>query len=381
MIPRLVVATILLAMNAAAACSGYSFRRSITVDHTKVPSTQTDFIVVVNVTNNDFKTTGNGGKITNASGFDISFCSDSAGATSLFWDLEPASFTGTSGNLVAWVRIPSLSNSSDTVFYVFYANAGISTYQSTRTSVWNGATTFDQVMHLGEAANPFVDTIGNSTSTGNFPDGAYPTQTAGQMGFGQSYSGGQSISGPTPYPSGSPGTWTLSGWMQSTNASNIAILYDSRNNALHDGTINYIDKSTGFAQLFILCSVGNPTGAGAVNLLNDGTWHYMVTMFNRGGDGISRIFVDGAQVASSGTGCSGNSFGTAASGYTIGDAFAAGSAFQKLDEIHVTQVGLTNDWITTEYNNQKNPGTFLTLGPQVPLSGTAGSRNGAIIMQ
>jgi hypothetical protein len=35
-----------------------------------------------------------------------------------------------------------------------------------------------------------------------------------------------------------------------------------------------------------------------------------------------------------------------------------------LDEPRMSNVARTGDWITAEYNNQSNPGTFYSVGPQ-----------------
>src|SRR5262249_18698205 len=90
-------------------------QRSITIDHTKVPSTQSNFTVLVSVTDPTLKTVANGGHVANPNGYDIGFYADSGGTTKLKWEVEK--YNGTTGNLIAWVKIPSVSSSTDTVFY------------------------------------------------------------------------------------------------------------------------------------------------------------------------------------------------------------------------------------------------------------------------
>src|SRR5439155_310959 len=103
-------------------------QRSMTIDHTKVPSTQSNFTVMVNVTDPALKTVANGGHVANANGYDIGFYADSGGTTKLKWQVEK--YNGTTGNLIAWVKIPSVSSSIDTVFYLMYGNSSINTDQS-----------------------------------------------------------------------------------------------------------------------------------------------------------------------------------------------------------------------------------------------------------
>src|SRR5690349_18662985 len=99
--------------------NGYSFRRSITIDHTKVPNTdQTNFPVLISGTYSYLATTANGGDVTNANGYDIIFTSD-AGGTSLL-PFEQESYSASTGALNYWVQVPTVSHTTDTVIYIFY---------------------------------------------------------------------------------------------------------------------------------------------------------------------------------------------------------------------------------------------------------------------
>ena len=75
----------------------FSFVRSITIDHTKVSggADLTDYPLCYAGTYSYLKTTGNGGDVTNSSGFDIIFAADSGGVTVLdFTDPKPKSSDG-----------------------------------------------------------------------------------------------------------------------------------------------------------------------------------------------------------------------------------------------------------------------------------------------
>ena len=110
-------------------------QRSMTIDHTKVPSTQSNFTVLVSVTDPALKTVANGGHVANANGYDIGFYADSGGAIKLKWEVEQ--YNGTTGNLIAWVKIPSVSSSTDTVFYLMYGDSAINTDQSDPLNTWD----------------------------------------------------------------------------------------------------------------------------------------------------------------------------------------------------------------------------------------------------
>src|SRR5690349_18850874 len=72
----LVVAACLI--GARDANADYAYSKSITIDRTKVgatgaPATLSNFPMLYSVTDPDLRTTANGGKVTNASGYDIVF--------------------------------------------------------------------------------------------------------------------------------------------------------------------------------------------------------------------------------------------------------------------------------------------------------------------
>src|SRR5207302_9277285 len=113
---------------------GNACHRQMTVNHTLVPSAQSNFTVLVSVTDATLKTVANGGHVANANGYDIGFYTDSGGSTKLKWEVER--YDGTTGNLIAWVKIPSVSSSSDTVFYLMYGDSSINTDQSDPLNTW-----------------------------------------------------------------------------------------------------------------------------------------------------------------------------------------------------------------------------------------------------
>src|SRR5207244_8901615 len=161
-------------------------QRTLTIDHTKVPSTQSNFTVLVNLTDPALKTVANGGHVANANGYDIGLYADSGETTKLKWEVEK--YDGVTGNLIAWVKIPSVSSSTDTVFYLMYGNSAINTDQSDPPNTWDS--NFKGVWHMADsAANT---TIKESTVTGaNGTNNANTsTKTAtGQIGNALSYNG------------------------------------------------------------------------------------------------------------------------------------------------------------------------------------------------
>ena len=158
------------------ALAGYTAIKKLSVDSTKVSgsSALANFPVLVSITNADLKTTTNGGQVTDANGYDIIF-TDSDGTTRLDHELE--SYDGTTGSLVAWVRFPTLSANVDTVFYMHYGNSSISSSQENVPGVWDS--NYKAVWHLDET--PANGVAGHDDSTGN-PNDATPQGFAGAAG-------------------------------------------------------------------------------------------------------------------------------------------------------------------------------------------------------
>jgi hypothetical protein len=118
--------------------ASWSFRKAITVDFTKVPNTdQTNFPVLVSLT-------ADAGLSAHAlaSGNDILFTL-SDGTTKIPYQRESYS----AGTLAAWVQVPTLSHTANTVIYMYYGNAGAADQQQAA-NVWDA--NYAGVYHLNE---------------------------------------------------------------------------------------------------------------------------------------------------------------------------------------------------------------------------------------
>jgi Concanavalin A-like lectin/glucanases superfamily/Divergent InlB B-repeat domain/Domain of unknown function (DUF2341) len=141
----------------------YLYSRSITIDHTKVPNTdQANFPFLFSGTDPMLKSPANGGHVNSTSGFDIIFASDAAGTQKLDHEIE--SYNYSTGQFIAWVRIPALSHAANTVIYVLYGNSSINSSQENRTGVWDS--NFKGVWHFSEDPNGAAPQFKDSTSNG-----------------------------------------------------------------------------------------------------------------------------------------------------------------------------------------------------------------------
>lgn len=158
--------------------AAWSYRREITIDYTKVPADQTNFVVyfAINTTDNLFSNA-------NADGSDILFTEDD-GMTLLPYDLEL--YDSGTENMTAWVRM-ELSSSVDTTFYMYYGNALASSLEDVdgTWTDWGGETTiFNSVYHMDESAED--STLNNYDFTTSQFDG---TVTTGTGAYGYEFQG------------------------------------------------------------------------------------------------------------------------------------------------------------------------------------------------
>ncbi|MCJ7696728.1 MAG: hypothetical protein MUO73_00135, partial [Thermoplasmata archaeon] len=86
---------------------GWQYRKQITIDHTKVAGDLTNFPVLVSTIDDDLH------QKVQTDGGDILFMNNAGVATKLYHEIE--TYESSSGALVAWVNVPNLSASDDTI--------------------------------------------------------------------------------------------------------------------------------------------------------------------------------------------------------------------------------------------------------------------------
>lgn len=352
--------------------NGYIYRRTITVDYTKVPNTdQTDFPVYLYLSSPEIKSTTNGGRVTSSSGYDIIFTSDSAGSTALYWEVE--SYDATNGVLHAHVKM-TLSHTANTVFYMFYGNPSVSTFQSTVTSVWDSS--FKCVMHLDETATGTIGDHKDSTGQNNGQN----TVNQPTVDVYSKIKNGQ-------YFVGNSSTYiTLGLWNGSLNLTGNAITISCwikpatlSSSSGQGWVVCKMGSSAGSWGLFYGTVSGTPTqyrrvcfgadlGAGwgdkiyGTNntTITVGVWTHIAVTYNG-----SKIYTYINGQPDNNANASGS---FASKGYAAIIGWENGWNSQYLngtvDELKISSSARSADWLATEYNNQSSPGTFYTISAE-----------------
>jgi RHS repeat-associated protein len=363
--------------------SGYSYQRSIVIDHTKVPHTdQINFPFLFSTTDPAFRTTANGGHVTSAAGYDITFSTDPEGRTML--DSEIEAYNPATGQLVAWVRIPDLSYTADTVLYVFYGNASITAPQQNAAGVWDG--NFEAVYHL---ATPGSGVATDSTvyqNNGVLYDAA---PAGGEIDGAAAFDGATSYLQPATaafgaYPKTSIYTassdYALTFGLWFNTAAPGTLLEQQTANSSPPGALNpqaqgsytpalYIDTAGNLVASVFNSSASNPIVTNGV--YDDGNWHYAVDTY---ANGMETLYVDGQSVGSMPHGE--NGYGTGYNYFVGAGCCGHGATWTApantpwlyfggtLDEVRVSATARSADWIAAEYSDQSAPGSFYALSAE-----------------
>ncbi len=342
----LLVACMLYSEYAQAQLGGYSHRKKYSIESDQVSGSSdlTDFPLLFSLTDPDLRSTGNGGDVENINGYDIAFADDD-GTTQLDHEIEY--YDPTTGELIAWVRIPALSAANDTPFFIYYGDSGISTSQDTP-DTWDN--NYVLVMHMdgGATEDDATSFANDGTENGT---GGIPLVT-GQIGSARDFerSDADFIQVADDVSLDITGNVTMSFWFN-LESSAPDFISKGINQAYEATSRNGI--RTRFAK-----NGTNALTTGAANSLPNGSWVYLVYVQHSSG---MSIYQDGTQVASNTNTTAFNTNNDPLYISRSGDAVDG-----IMDEVRISDVARSEEWIITEYNNQFDPSSFFTEIDDMP---------------
>ena len=330
---------------------GYDYERDISIDYTKIggSSDLSNFPVLINLGGEDFLKQSPTGKILNSSGFDIIFTDEDYNQL----DHQIEYYNGTNGDLIAWVRIPTLSHSANTTIKILYGNSQITTDQSV-TSVWD--THYKGVWHLDNNALQDFTSYNKAGTPYNSP--TYP---AGRIYNALSLIGGNKYVEVINAPNTNfNGNLTVSGWIY-LNGTGL----DQKIAGNQDGTSGGY-KFGVYSNNKLEFEIRNSSNVASLNravtggtVLTTGQWYYVAGISSDVLDSI-KTFVNGIPerpFRKSGI------LGTSSNTLTIGkEPFQSLYFFNgNIDELRLSDEVRSNGWLRTEYNNQLSPSTFYSI--------------------
>lgn len=339
--------------------------RPITIDKTKCGTADTPNHPVGIVGVYPYLATqANGGKVKNASGFDIAFFSDFDLTTQL--KHETVSYNAVTGEVEYWVKIPLLTYLTNTKYYIAYGNSSITTDQSNKTDVWDSH--FKLVSHGQSGLDSTVSPV-TPTETGT------PTYPIGQVGKCMFLENtGDFIT----YAVGTGNKLDITG-----DDITIEFWHSQYAGDEYGFIVSKPDTSSGWSPNYNQYAVyrdgplahlrytqPNPDGGGDYFNLNngdylDGVWRHLGIVVTAAS---SQWFVNGASYGAS------KNLLTMVSKDTdlyLGRENTSGSyrAYGlKLDEFRISDIGRSSSYLTATYNNTNSPSTFYLIGNDRTIS-------------
>jgi hypothetical protein len=239
--------------------AAWTSRKTIDVSYMQVVggANLTNYPLLVSVTDPDLAAGAQ------PSGNDILFTA-SDGVTKLNHEIE--SYNPSTGQLIVWVRVPTLSAAFDTLVYMYFSNSAASNQQNPP-AVWD--TNYVAVYHFGSALAA-DSTANNNTGTLNSV-----TAVAGQIAGGAASNGGYIDAG-----NGTSlqitGTLTLETWVN-PNVATGRIISKADGPGPTNGYELYLDPNSGgpFLQLANAGEVNRAFGGGALYA----PWNHIVRIF------------------------------------------------------------------------------------------------------
>ncbi|MBD3408424.1 MAG: DUF2341 domain-containing protein [Candidatus Lokiarchaeota archaeon] len=334
----------------------WDYRKKLTIDHNLVEAPLKDFPVVVHITDGDLLTDA---KI---DGSDIAFISQDG---TIQYDHEIELFDSITGELVAWVDLPGLSASEDTTMYMYYGNAAAAS-QEAGTATWES--NFKMVNHLGGVS---IGTTTDSTANKHNPVeiGNPVFHSQGKIGYGVLFTGGDLLQ-LAASEDFEQTEFSISFWIKNTLGANAGLTiwaYQPINSNNIPAGIRVHDEHVVY---------GAATGAewndfSKISDHQTETWYYITCTYDIATRDMI-YYVNGEEdnrdrgIIGYETGALNGDPPTAQ--LNIGGYLSSAAYFSQyrgtIDELRYSSVAHTPAWITTSYNSQNDPSSFVTVSEE-----------------
>jgi len=349
----------------------WRFRKQISIDFNQVDANLTNFPVLINLA-----TEAELAASAQIDGDDILFTSSDE-TTKIPHEIEL--FVSGTGQLVAWVNVPSVSVSVDTVIYMYYGNAGVGSQQDVL-NVWDA--NYVKVLHLNETPNGTLGELNDSSGSGNHGQtfGMGPGNSVdAKAGKGLNFVRADALDQIRVYDSasldGAADEGTLEFWINFVAAPPPSTYYLIMVHSQRFPGLRGMEHAwRADDNFFMYPNAGDPGGdtwsGTSLHGFIAGQWHHVVWRWRRVPGQDHDLFTDGNPRAFD--------FSDFSANWTVDavmdDWYYGGTVDRNdrwfdgiMDEIRVSNIMRSDGWISTEHNNQSDPSGFYTLGPETNL--------------
>jgi len=336
----------------------WTYRKEITINHDKVTSDLQHFPVLISVVSSDFI------EHVQIDGDDFVFVSED---NSNIYNHEIEYYESSSGKLVTWVNIPSLSSSFDTILYIYYGNSNCSSQQNID-GVWDS--NYIHVWHMGDNLN---DSAGSDDGTN------YGTDiVTGKIGKGRDFESDKYDFidfGDMAQPAdGSLNVGTLELWVNIDDVNencHLMLKYATGGTA----RVSYISSILlgGKPRFYVYKEEGANWFYFTANNqeISSNNWQYIAFGITIGSIRNIDIYVDGLEVPSTKfyEGSQPSVFRDIPKVDEIGRYRPEAGTYYydyKIDEMRWSKVVRSDAWINTSYNSMNDPSSFFSIGAEEP---------------
>ena len=328
----------------------YQFRKKISIIPGKVVADLSDFPVLISLSDADLADHAQ------KDGDDIAFTA-ADNTTKLSHEIEY--FKSSEGKLLAWVKVPNLLTTKQTVLYVYYGNPG-ATSQQDGTAVW--ASNYKAVWHLQD--QPAGSPLDIKDSTGNHQATSYNmdtgNQATGQIGDGLTFDGIEEYID-TGYTEDLH-SFTVSVWVKGDrppdNSQNTGPLMKEENFQV---CWDHVDPTVRAAASLRIGGPGpehwHMSSFGGLDHKN---WYYLVASY----DGETLVTYTNGTLSSSNPAPSGDPDATGRTAFIGKHALTPSYFAGTIDEVRISDSIHSAEWIETEYNNQSSPANFYNIASE-----------------
>jgi hypothetical protein len=232
-----------------------------------------------------------------ATGSDLRFA-DASGTRALPYEIDQ--WNDSNGVSSVWVQLPHLASTNDYIWAYWGNPSDTSTPDYvTNGSVWVPASfqqlpPYQVVYHLKESGFPYVDSVGQYTTT----NGIAPAPATGLVGLGQSFSGGAHLdAGTANLGNALSNAFTVSAWVNvSATANSIQTVWANGAGGYSTAGFRFYINSWNTSDGAVVLEVANGTTGTQVNtaggMVPAGQWHLVTATLDHD-NGKAQLFVDG----------------------------------------------------------------------------------------
>lgn len=330
--------------------TNWGYRKEITINHDMVATDLENFPILFNSTSTNFSDHAQN------DGDDFVFISSDG---TIQYNHEIEYYSGTTGELIAWVNITSLSSTVDTTLYIYYGNPscsnqenGVGTWESNYVGVWHCNNEVDG----GEGDIKDSTIYYNNGTTQNMEEEDF---VKGRIAGAYNFDGSNERVLVYDSQYGSldlTENFTLECWWKASDLSDdYNSLMGKRSNSGYQYEYRIRDTLFTKNRYSLLTTEGSRDDTTSKE---EDIWYYgtvtrdsiNITFYNDGS--ISSVHATAKSKSTNAM------FGFGSAGdYTN---YFAGI----IDEVRVSKISQSAGWIETSYNTMSSPDTFLNIGPE-----------------